>query len=88
MYCYCLLTVLSHQSLVFKSAIYGAYTQLFAAFSPTLKAKENGGYIIAWGRVDSLPADIEEGAKTKEAGGNGKSKLLLTYCENETKAYL
>ncbi|TVY24853.1 putative oxidoreductase [Lachnellula hyalina] len=67
-------------SLLFKPAVYGAYTELYAAFSPEL-TRENirGGYVIAWGRIEPLPKDIANVQKTAK---------FWRYCERETSAYI
>lgn len=33
---------------MFKPAEYGAYSELFAALSPTLGKENNGGHIVPW----------------------------------------
>jgi len=71
--------------LLFKAPVYGAYSELYAAFSPQLKAENNGGYVLAWGRVAGLPEDITNGLKSKAEGGSGAAGTFLEYCEREAK---
>ena len=72
---------------MFKSPAYGAYSELFAAFSPELKAENNGGYVLAWGRLAELPKHILDGLKSKIDGGTGEAKMFVDYCERETLAF-
>ncbi|KAE9376138.1 putative short-chain dehydrogenase [Stipitochalara longipes BDJ] len=73
--------------LLFKAPVYGAYSELYAGFSPQLKAEDNGGYVMAWGRVAGLPEDITTGLKGKAEGGSGAAEMFLEYCERETKKF-
>ncbi|KAE8444138.1 hypothetical protein EG329_000826 [Mollisiaceae sp. DMI_Dod_QoI] len=70
--------------LLFKGPVYGAYSELFAAFSPELKAENNGGYVMAWGRIAELPRNITHGLRSKAEGGSGEAKMFVDYCERET----
>lgn len=36
----------------------GAYTELFAAFSPTLTEKDNGGWVSPFGKVEPARKDL------------------------------
>jgi len=67
---------------VFKPPIFGAYSEMYAAFSPELRAEHNGGYIIAWGRVADLPDDIADGLT------NGALAKFAEYCERETNIFV
>jgi len=75
-------------SLVFKPPIYGAYSELYASFSPDLKEEHNGGYVIAWGRIANLPEGIMKGMKNKADGGTGAAGRFVEYCERETRGFL
>jgi len=74
--------------IVLKSPIYGAYSELYAGFSPNLKAEHNGGFVTAWGRLADVPEDIAKGSKSKSEGGTGAAAKFLSYCDQEVKAYL
>ena len=76
-----------YQSVVFKPAVYGAYTELFAATSPTVKAEHNGGFIVPWGRFGQVPSQVEEGLKSKEEGGTGLAQKFWTWCEEELEQF-
>jgi retinol dehydrogenase 12 len=75
------------QNLLFKGPVYGAYSELYAGFSPDLKAENNGGYVMAWGRIAELPEDVTKGLKSKEQGGTGAAEAFLEYCERHTKRF-
>lgn len=68
--------------------IYGAYTQLWAGFSPSIKPFDSGRYVIPWGRFGSVRDDIALSLKHKEEGGIGKASMFFDFCERETKEYL
>ncbi|KAI1372083.1 NAD(P)-binding protein [Hypoxylon crocopeplum] len=66
---------------VFKGPIYGAYTELFAGFSPEIQSKDNGSYIIPWGRLGSVPEHMAPAMRSKEQGGTGLSEKFWDWCE-------
>jgi len=67
-------------------AVFGAYTELYAGFSPDLSIAQNqGGYIWPWGRIALARKDVAAECK---ADGTGKSALLWTWCERETGKFL
>ncbi|KAI0891972.1 NAD(P)-binding protein [Annulohypoxylon nitens] len=72
---------------VFKGPVYGAYTELFAAFSSDVTSKENGRYIIPWGRLGSVPDHMAGGMRLKEEGGTGLSEKFWGWCEATTCSY-
>lgn len=87
----CVLFMANHrppQGLLFKGPLFGAYSELFAALSPKVTAKHNGGFIIPWGRIGDLPGHIEEGLKSKKEGGTGAAAKFWSWCEQETETYL
>ncbi|TVY55112.1 hypothetical protein LCER1_G004844 [Lachnellula cervina] len=61
----------------------GAYTELFAGLSGDITEKEQGCYIIPWGRIQSLNPrkDIYEAMK------EGKGKELWDWCEAQIKIH-
>lgn len=67
--------------------MYGAYTELFAGFSPEITGKENGGYIIPWGRIGSVPEHMAPGMRSKLQGGTGLSDQFWNWCEAVTQLY-
>jgi hypothetical protein len=78
----------SPQRLIFKGPVYGAYSELYASFSPEVKAEQNGGHLMAWGRAADLPEDIIKGMKSEAEGGTGAAKKFFEYCDREIKDFL
>ncbi|RDL36357.1 Uncharacterized protein BP5553_05709 [Venustampulla echinocandica] len=74
--------------LIFKPPVYGAYSELYASFSPEVKSNHNGGHLMAWGRVADLPADLAKGLKSKNEGGSGNAEKFFGYCDREIKAFV
>jgi NAD(P)-dependent dehydrogenase (short-subunit alcohol dehydrogenase family) len=67
----------------------GAYTELWAGLSTELTMKDNGGYVIPWGRVH--PAPNEELLKEigrRENGEGGVAKQFWDWCEEQTEKYV
>ena len=81
------LTNLSLQGILFKPPVFGAYTELFAALSPSVTAKHNGGFIVPWGRFGDIPDHIEKGLRTKAEGGSGAASRFWEWCQKETENY-
>ncbi|KAL2217053.1 hypothetical protein M432DRAFT_620183 [Thermoascus aurantiacus ATCC 26904] len=73
--------------LIFKPAKYGAYSELYAGFSPDVKLEHNGGFIIPWGRHGTIPEHIAVGLKSTDEGGTGLSQQFWDWCVRETKSY-
>lgn len=68
-------------------AIFGAYTELWAALSPELTPALSGAYVYPWGRFGDLPAGIESGMKEESEEGTGVASRFLGWCEKQTSAY-
>ena len=76
------------QGILFKPPLYGAYSELFAALSPQIKAQHNGGFVVPWGRFGEIPDHIEKGLKPRADGGTGTADQFWNWCERETKPYV
>lgn len=78
--------------MLLKPARYAAYTELFAATSPSVKLDEhNGAFVIPWGRFGPIPKHIEASlARTGEANGTGTgvSARFLAWVDEQTAAYV
>ncbi|KAK4497796.1 hypothetical protein PRZ48_010450 [Zasmidium cellare] len=69
--------------------IHGAYTLLFAAFSPAIsKADWTSEWVIPWGRLAPLRKDLPVAVKSKEDGGNGNAQEFWEWNEEQVKDYL
>jgi retinol dehydrogenase 12 len=76
-----------HQGILFKPPVFGAYSELFAALSPSITAQHNGGFVIPWGRFGDIPTHIEKGLKPQADGGSGAAEKFWCWCERETECY-
>lgn len=64
--------------------IMGAYSELWAAFSPELTLSDGGKYILPWGRLHPKPReDLLNAMRPKEEGGTGDATLFLQYCHDQ-----
>lgn len=73
--------------LVSYPAIYGAYTELWAGWSPSATTDDSGRYVIPWGRFGEYRADIVRSTRLPEAGGTGVAARFWDWCEKETRQY-
>ncbi|KAK9371599.1 uncharacterized protein V1513DRAFT_455173 [Lipomyces chichibuensis] len=64
-------------------AKYGAYTEIFAGFTPLNVETQNGSYIVPWGRFGTPRNDIKEGYTIRGTGAR-----LWEMLEAEVKPYL
>ncbi|KAL1637100.1 short-chain alcohol dehydrogenase [Neofusicoccum ribis] len=69
-------------------AIKGAYTELYAGWSPDISLENSGCYIVPWGRIQTPRSGIEEAIKRKDEGGAGVAEKFWGWCEKETKAFM
>lgn len=76
------------QGVAFKPPVYGAYSELYAGFSPEVKMEHNGGHTMAWGRLANLPDEVTKGLKSKSEGGTGVAQMFFDYCDREIKNFL
>jgi len=68
-------------------AVYGAYTELWAGWSPDVTASHNGAYIGPWGRVLHIRKDVETAMKSEKEGGTGVAEKFWAWCDKTTKQY-
>ena len=66
-------------------AVYGAYTELWAAIAPDITPQRSGAYVYPWGRFGELPAGVEKSLKIEE--GTGVSAKFVAWCEKKTEDY-
>lgn len=69
---------------------FGAYTELWAGLSSEITIKENGAYIIPWGRLQkSNPRkDIVAAMKDPKDGGSAVAERFWRWCDEQTKDYI
>lgn len=76
------LTILNLQRALFKGPQYGAYSELFAAFSPKVKVKNGSQFVIPWGQIGTLPDHIVKVMEPKS--GSSAAQKFWDWCEKET----
>jgi hypothetical protein len=65
---------------------YGAYTMLYAGFSDDINTKNNGAYIMPWGRIlDTKTWPRQDIVAAIEAG---QAKRFWEWCEDQWRPYL
>ncbi|KAI1207927.1 uncharacterized protein F4807DRAFT_433757 [Annulohypoxylon truncatum] len=79
-------------TLMLYDVIYGAYTEAYGGLSPSITLKDNGIYIMPWGRVrydhDTPRQDIIKAMNSEEEGGLGYGRKLWDWCEAKWKPYV
>ena len=66
---------------------YGAYTNLWAAFSPEVTLDHQGEQVIPWGRWQPLRSDVAEALKSTDEGGSGRAAEFWDWCEEQVQSY-
>ncbi len=64
--------------------IKGAYTELYAGWSRDVTLEQSGAYLIPWGRIGRLRADIEDAMRDAE-GGN--ARRFWEWCERRSEGF-
>ncbi|KAI9711302.1 MAG: hypothetical protein M1820_002289 [Bogoriella megaspora] len=70
-------------ALMLHPARFGAYTELFAGWSPEVTPDKNGSYVIPWGRFGVQRPDVQE----ERDGANSVSDKFWEWCEKETSKW-
>ncbi|RYP75977.1 hypothetical protein DL771_002049 [Monosporascus sp. 5C6A] len=68
--------------------VYGAYTELFAGLSPEVTLEKSGGWVVPWGRFDSIREDLVVSSRSKAEGGTGVAEEFWKWSEEQIKPYL
>jgi hypothetical protein len=71
-----------HKVLLYPAA-YGAYTELYAGLSPDLTLKDQGVYIVPWGRRAGARKDLE----VQVAKEGGEADKLFEWCDRVTRSF-
>jgi NAD(P)-dependent dehydrogenase (short-subunit alcohol dehydrogenase family) len=69
-------------NLICYPVVFGAYTELWAGWSPEITPEHNGAYVWPWGRFGGVRSDVA--AELRE-GGN--AERFWSWCEKETRDY-
>ncbi|KAI5463550.1 hypothetical protein BGZ63DRAFT_381709 [Mariannaea sp. PMI_226] len=68
--------------------LYGAYTELFAAFSPEFTLDKSGTWVAPFGRFLPVRDDVFKGSLSEAEGGTGMAEKFWTWSEEQVKPYL
>ncbi|KAI0142660.1 hypothetical protein GGR57DRAFT_486114 [Xylariaceae sp. FL1272] len=87
--------LLRDQSTLFKVLTYptlyppsnGAYTQLWAGFSPDVTLDKSGSYVAPFGRFYPMRSDLEAAAKSEKDGGNGSTEKFWNWSEEQLRPF-
>ncbi|KAH7134039.1 hypothetical protein EDB81DRAFT_886843 [Dactylonectria macrodidyma] len=67
--------------------INGAYTELFAGFSPEITIEETGTWVVPWGRFAPIRSDLLKGSLPESEGGSGMAEKFWAWSEDQTSPY-
>ncbi|RSM19681.1 hypothetical protein CDV31_001568 [Fusarium ambrosium] len=67
--------------------IYGAYTNIFAGFSPEVTLEKSGTFVAPWGRLWHATKDMVAGSKTRAEGGTGVAREFWEWSEAQLKLH-
>ncbi|PSR84366.1 hypothetical protein BD289DRAFT_368701 [Coniella lustricola] len=67
--------------------VFGAYTSLFAAFSPDMTIQSLGSFVAPWGQFLELSNDHIDAARTESEGGSGVARQFWEWSEAQWKPY-
>ncbi|KAM5347592.1 hypothetical protein ACJ41O_007416 [Fusarium nematophilum] len=68
--------------------IHGAYTELFAAFTPEITVEKTGIWVVPWGRFLPIRPDLQKGALSESEGGTGMAEKFWAWSEEQVKPYV
>ncbi|KAF3013214.1 hypothetical protein E8E14_005612 [Neopestalotiopsis sp. 37M] len=68
--------------------VFGAYTNLFAAFSPDVTLEKSGTFIAPWGQFWKVSPEMLAGAKPRSEGGTNIGRDFWDWTEAQVKPYL
>ncbi|KAF5020063.1 hypothetical protein F66182_7905 [Fusarium sp. NRRL 66182] len=67
--------------------INGAYTELFAAFTPEITIEKSGIWVVPWGRFMPIRPDLQKGALLESEGGTGMAEKFWKWSEEQIKPF-
>jgi NAD(P)-dependent dehydrogenase (short-subunit alcohol dehydrogenase family) len=68
--------------------IFGAYTELFAGFSPEITMEKTGTWVVPWGRFMAIRKDLLAATKSEAEGGTGIARQFWDWTEEQIKQYM
>ncbi|TPX08593.1 uncharacterized protein E0L32_009932 [Thyridium curvatum] len=67
--------------------IFGAYTELYAGFSPDISMANTGSFLAPWGRLSNVTKDLTKSITPQSQGGTGASEKFWDWTEGQIKPY-
>ncbi|KAL2156732.1 hypothetical protein VTH82DRAFT_1477 [Thermothelomyces myriococcoides] len=85
-----------HQGIVLKTVarvvgyppVYGAYTELWAAFSPEVTLDKSGEWVAPFGRFYPLRGDLQDATRSEAEGGTGGTAKFWEWVQRQIQPYL
>ncbi|KAK8008415.1 oxidoreductase [Apiospora marii] len=68
-------------------AVKGAYTELFAGFSPEVTPETASGYVFPFGRLCSICEELRRAAKPEDEGGADLTRRFWEWSEKEVEPF-
>ncbi|RYP19576.1 hypothetical protein DL765_003303 [Monosporascus sp. GIB2] len=68
--------------------IYGAYTNLFAAFSSLITSENSGHFVAPWGKLWTVSKEMIAASKAKSEGGAGTARDFWDWTETQVNQYI
>ncbi|KAI0456829.1 hypothetical protein F5B21DRAFT_513152 [Xylaria acuta] len=68
--------------------IYGAYTCLFAAFSPEITLEKSGSYVAPWGQLWDVAPEMARAGKSPAEGGDGTAQEFWEWSEAQVNKHI
>ncbi|KAK9417645.1 putative short-chain dehydrogenase protein [Seiridium unicorne] len=63
--------------------VYGAYTNIFAGFSPEVTLEKSGQFMAPWGRFWNISHDMVNASKSRALGGTGTAGDFWDWTESQ-----
>ncbi|KAJ3549088.1 hypothetical protein NM208_g686 [Fusarium decemcellulare] len=67
--------------------VFGAYTNIFAGFSPQINLENSGTFVAPWGRIWNVSRDMVAASKTEAEGGTGTANHFWEWTEAQVKRH-
>ncbi|KAM0443753.1 hypothetical protein ACHAO4_010434 [Trichoderma viride] len=82
-----LMTCILRRTLLYPP-IHGAYTNLFAAFSPQITIEKSGTFVAPWGKLWNVSKEMIDGTKPESQGGTGIAASFWEWTEAQIERYI
>ncbi|KAF2091759.1 NAD(P)-binding protein [Saccharata proteae CBS 121410] len=69
-------------------AKFGAFTELYAGWSPDVGQSTNGCLVVPWGRIQIPRKGLMKATMRPQDGGDGTAEKFWDWCEKETRPFM